>query len=70
MAMASDREIRAVSVETMAKMIDIGRTSAYELVRTGRVNSVRVGRRLLIPLTAIDEFLAGRAQVDSHQREE
>ena len=40
-----------------AELIGLGRTKTYELIRTGELRSLKVGRRRLVPLEAIDEFL-------------
>ena len=50
---------RAVSVERAALLIGIGRSLAWQLVRDRQLRSVRAGNRVLVPLTAIDDFLAG-----------
>lgn len=50
-------QTKAVSVEQAAQMLSVGRQMAYELVRKKRLRSVRAGKRLLIPIAAIDEFL-------------
>ena len=50
---------RAVNVEQAAKLIGIGRSLAWDMVRRGDLRSVKAGHRTLIPLTVIDEFLAG-----------
>lgn len=42
-----------------APMLGVGRNGVYDLVRTGQLRSIRVGRKILIPLTAIDDFLNG-----------
>lgn len=42
--------------------LDISRTSAYALVRAGRIRSVRIGAgegAIRIPRTALNEFLEG-----------
>ncbi|WP_082869767.1 helix-turn-helix domain-containing protein [Deinococcus puniceus] len=31
--------------------------SVYDLIRSGELRSICVGRRILIPLTAIEDFL-------------
>lgn len=44
----------------------IGRGSIYELVRAGRIRSVRLGRKILIPITEVNAFIereAGEAGV-------
>lgn len=51
---------RAISVEEAAIQLGIGRSLAYELVREGKLRSVRAGHRVLIPIAALEEFLAGQ----------
>ena len=43
----------------------ISRGVAYEGVRTGRIPSVRLGRRIAIPADALDRLLADRGAPDS-----
>ena len=38
-------------------ILGIGRNTAYELVRSGRLRSIRVGRQVRIPKNALIEFL-------------
>jgi excisionase family DNA binding protein len=38
-----------VTVEQAAKLLCIGRSTAYELVHTGDIPSLRLGRRIVIP---------------------
>ena len=51
------KEPLTLSVEEAANALGIGRGSAYELIRTGQLRTVRVGRRVLIPKAAVREFL-------------
>ena len=37
----------------------IGRTALYDLVRSGRIPHVRLGRRILIPEDAFEQLLEG-----------
>ena len=46
--------------EEVGKILGIGRNQVYELIRTRELRSLSVGRKLLVPLAAIDEFLAGQ----------
>ena len=46
-------------VEDLMPILDIGRNTAYALVRSGIIRSVRVGRHLRIPRDALIEFLRG-----------
>jgi len=47
------------SVTEFAAALGIGRTLAYELVRTGVVSHVRAGRRILVPKDALTTYLNG-----------
>ncbi len=51
-------EKQTLTVEEAAKMLGISRNSAYEGVRSGEIPSIKVGRRLLVPRTALERFLA------------
>ncbi len=42
-----------LSVAEAARLLGIGRNSAYEAVRRGEIPSIRIGRRVLIPRTAL-----------------
>ena len=44
-------------VEELMPILGIGRNPAYELVRSGRLRSIRVGRQVRIPKNALIEFL-------------
>ena len=48
-------------VEDLMPVLDIGRNTAYELVRSGQIRSIRIGRQLRIPRDAVVEFLYGQA---------
>lgn len=46
-----------LKVEDLAHMLSIGRNTAYELVRSGKIRSVKIGRTYRIPLTAVEDYL-------------
>ncbi len=48
----------AFSVTEMAELLGIGRSKAYELVGSGTIPSLRLGRRIVIPKLALSRFLA------------
>ena len=48
----------ALRVEELMPVLGIGRNTAYELVRSGQIRSIRVGRQLRIPKEALLEFLS------------
>ena len=54
-----NQEITLVySVLEVAVLLGIGRSKAYELVRSGTIPSLRLGRRIVIPKLALSRFLA------------
>lgn len=46
-----------VSIAELQSMLRIGRNTAYELVRSGKIRSVKIGRTYRIPLTAVEDYL-------------
>ena len=50
----------ALRVEDLMPVLDVGRNTAYELVRSGRIRSIKIGRQLRIPRDAVLEFLNGQ----------
>ena len=46
-----------LSVAQLAKMLCIGKNSAYDLVNSGQISSVRVGRQIRIPRIAVYQYL-------------
>ena len=46
-------------VDEAAVALRLSRTAIYELIRSGRLRSVKCGRRRLIPVAAPREHLAG-----------
>jgi excisionase family DNA binding protein len=50
-----------VHVAEAAELLGLGRNSTYDLLRSGRLRSVRVGRRFVIPRSEIDAFLEREA---------
>ena len=45
------------TVPQLAEMLQISRGSAYQLANSKDLRTVRVGRRLLVPASAVEEFL-------------
>lgn len=44
-------------VEGLMPILGIGRNTAYELIRSGQIRSIRIGRQIRIPRDALLEFL-------------
>lgn len=52
-------ERQTVTVGEVARMLGIGRNSAYEAVRRGEIPTLRIGKRILVPRAALEGLLAG-----------
>lgn len=50
-------ECRTYTVSEVATILGIGRNTAYESCRSGEIPNVKIGGRILIPCSAIDELL-------------
>jgi len=48
----------ALSPEQAAAALGLGRTTVYALIQSGQLRSLCVGRRRIIPVAAIETFLA------------
>jgi excisionase family DNA binding protein len=48
---------RLLSVEQAAEVLGVSRTMVYALMGQGRLRRLKLGRRVLIPATAIDELI-------------
>lgn len=46
-----------LSVQQLAEVLQIGRNAAYQLVNTGQIRSIRIGRTIRIPQAALLEYL-------------
>ena len=48
---------RLLSVDEACAMLGLGRSRTYLEIQTGRLRSVKVGRRRLIPVAAVAEYI-------------
>ena len=56
-SMKNTQDRRAYTVEEVARLLGISRGSAYEAVRSGQIRSLTIGRRIVIPPSAVIELL-------------
>ena len=50
----------ALRVEELMPILGIGRNTAYELVRSGQIRSIKIGRQIRVPRDAVAEFIGGK----------
>ena len=53
-----------LSVEETARLLGIGRNLCYERVKTGEIPVIKIGRRLLVPRSALEKLLANPKPVN------
>ena len=46
------------TVDEAAQALRLSRSALYELIRSGRLRSVKAGRRRLVPVEALAEYVA------------
>ena len=60
--MTNANEIALVlTVEDLARILAISKNTAYELVRSRQIRSVKIGRTYRIPRSALQEYLNSAA---------
>ena len=57
--LGSDGQV-AYRVESAFEKLGIGRTTGYAEIASGRLRSFRVGKRRLVPASALTEYIADR----------
>lgn len=52
----------AYSINRTAKVLGVGRTTIYKLIRSGEVDTLKIGSRTLITTASITRLIQTRAQ--------
>ena len=56
-----NRDIPSVlKVEDVGKILSVGRNTAYALIRSGQIRSIKIGRCYRVPMSAVVEYLEGK----------
>ena len=50
-------EKKTLSVPEAGKALGVGRSAAYEAARTGQLPTIRIGKRMLVPVVALERML-------------
>ena len=53
-------ELLAISINETAKALGIGRSSVYTLLKTGRLDAIKIGRRTLLTTESIRRLTQSR----------
>ena len=52
-----------ISIEEASRRLGIGKNQAYEAAGRGEIPTIRIGRRLLVPVAALDQMLCVDARL-------
>ena len=52
-----------ITVEDMQRLLGIGKNTAYELLRLGKVKCFRIGRIYKIPKKSIEEYILTQSKL-------
>jgi len=58
------------SVEEAADLLGIGRTYMFHLLRTGEIDSLKIGKRRMIPSDALDDYIEHLRSANADHRRE
>jgi excisionase family DNA binding protein len=53
--------------DDVAKALNIGRSKAYELISSGEIASITIGRCRRVTLDAIRDFVSSRQQIEAEE---
>lgn len=56
----------SLSITEAAKAIGVSRTSIYELINAGKIKSIKIGARRLIPVKNIHEFIEACEHIEGY----
>ena len=51
-------ERKTCTVSEAAELLGLSRATAYSAAKSGELPTIRIGRRLLVPITALDRLLS------------
>jgi excisionase family DNA binding protein len=57
------QQVRLHTIPGACEVLGIGRSMVFELIKSGKLRSVKVGRRRLIPQAALEDFIHSLSEV-------
>ena len=61
----TDVRRRTLTVEEAGRVLGLGRGAAYNAAKRGDIPTIRIGRRLVVPVDALERMLAGERTPDA-----
>lgn len=63
-----NNECKTLSVEQAGRILGIGRCTSYRLARNGTIPTIKLGRKLRVPMPALEKMLQS-ARANSESKE-
>ena len=60
--MGTNESSKVLTVEEAGKWLGIGRTAAYEAIKHDELPHIRIGRRIVVPVKALERMLNGTSR--------
>lgn len=54
-----------VTIDQLMRMLNIGKNKAYELIKNKTIQTVRIGKKYIIPKVAVIQFLSNRIKLSA-----
>lgn len=54
-----------VTIQQVMEMLNIGKNKAYELIQNGTIQTVRIGKKYIIPKVAVIQFLSNKIKLSA-----
>ncbi len=55
-----------LTINQVAAMLNLGRTKTYEIVRSGKIKSLKIGSRRLIPCEEVEKYINDVSDDQNH----
>lgn len=52
-----------VTIQQLMQMLHIGKNKAYELIHNGTIQTVRIGKKYIIPKVSVIQFLSNKIKL-------
>lgn len=53
-----------ITVEDLLDILSVGKNSAYRLLRSGEIKSIKIGHTYRIPILSVKEYILSKARMD------
>ena len=53
-------EKKVMSIREVSQALGIGRSLTFKLINSGEIQSIRLGRRILVPVSALEKITSGQ----------